>query len=143
VAGPDGGLLPAKQSRIGEDVEGGEAWREELFAIGRLMALAVTAKVSAIFSFALLLAISSRVLFFRCKHCLFGSPIAFNVFFMQAPLDVCFSRCIYKVLIGEAITQADVVAACHSTLRTTTAHPPHAINRGVDNFHHANMHRSY
>jgi hypothetical protein len=42
VAGPDGGLLPAKQSRSGE---GGEAWREELFAIGRLMALAVTAKV--------------------------------------------------------------------------------------------------
>lgn len=44
-------------------------WQEELFAIGRLLALAVTE---------------------------------------TTPLDVCMSRCLYKVLLGEKITASDV-----------------------------------
>lgn len=44
-------------------------WQEELFAIGRLLALAVTE---------------------------------------STPLDVCMSRCLYKVLLGEKITASDV-----------------------------------
>eukprot|EP00928_Gymnodinium_smaydae_P061929 TRINITY_DN45894_c0_g1_i1.p1 TRINITY_DN45894_c0_g1~~TRINITY_DN45894_c0_g1_i1.p1 ORF type:complete len:810 (-),score=66.17 TRINITY_DN45894_c0_g1_i1:8-2230(-) len=61
--GSDGSLLPAKQhSSSGR-------WREELFAIGRVLALAITS---------------------------------------NTPLDICFSCCLYKVLLGEKIIATDV-----------------------------------
>eukprot|EP00808_Paulinella_micropora_P000668 g45357.t1 len=60
--GADAGLLPDKQPSEGK-------WQEELYSIGRLMAVAVI---------------------------------------RQTPLEVAFSRCIFKVLMGESITAYDV-----------------------------------
>lgn len=61
--GPDSALLPVKQDPTQQD------WKRELFATGRLMAMAITA---------------------------------------NAPLDISFSICVYKVLLGERITMQDV-----------------------------------
>jgi hypothetical protein len=64
------------------------AWQEELFAVGRLLALAITE---------------------------------------ATPLDICLSRCFYKVLLGEKIT----VRICPLTMNMHTQPPlapakPHA-----------------
>eukprot|EP00927_Polykrikos_kofoidii_P077916 TRINITY_DN747_c0_g2_i1.p1 TRINITY_DN747_c0_g2~~TRINITY_DN747_c0_g2_i1.p1 ORF type:complete len:873 (-),score=136.68 TRINITY_DN747_c0_g2_i1:63-2615(-) len=62
-AGPDGGLLPKRQT------EAQGSWRNQLFAVGRLLGLAIGSKT---------------------------------------PLDVGFSRCLYKLLLDEKITAADL-----------------------------------
>eukprot|EP00040_Diaphanoeca_grandis_P028157 m.161767 g.161767 ORF g.161767 m.161767 type:complete len:799 (-) comp31253_c3_seq1:1230-3626(-) len=67
--GPDNGLLPVKQTRDESDGPHRSPADEQLFAVGRLLALAIT---------------------------------------RSTPLDVCFSRCLFKVLLGETITPSDV-----------------------------------